>query len=394
MARDVFVGFDPKTVPSPSFVIDEQAIESNLEILGELQQRSGAVILMALKAFALPAVFTRVAEVLSGVCASGPYEARLGKECLGGAVHTYSPAYSPEDLEEVLALSDHVVFNSPGQWLRYRRRCLHAAARRPPIAFGLRVNPEHSEAAVTLYDPCAPYSRLGTTEKALRSALADHPDLLAGITGLHLHTLCEQGSDALERTVAVLEQRFGEWLGSMQWLNLGGGHHITRPDYNRERLVQIVRRLRERYNVQVYMEPGEALVLNSGVLVATVLDVMGNDMPIAILDISAAAHMPDVLEMPYRPDIWLAGTPGAYAYTYRLGGLTCLAGDVIGDYSFERPLQAGDRLVFDDMAHYTFVKTTMFNGVPHPALALYDQNERRVRVLRRFGYHDFVSRLT
>ncbi len=384
-----FEGFDPYTVPSPSFVIDERTIADNLRILGEVQERSGAVILMALKAFALPAVFARVAEVLSGVCASGPYEARLGKECHGGAVHTFSPAYSPEDLEEVLALSDHVVFNSPSQWLRYRERC--ASSR---CAFALRVNPEHSEAEPAIYDPCAPYSRLGTTERALRAALADEPELLSGITGLHMHTLCEQGSEALERTVAALERRFGEWLPQMRRLNLGGGHHITKPEYDRERLIAIVKRLSETYGLQVYLEPGEAVVLGSGALIATVLDVIENGMQIAILDVSATAHMPDVLEMPYRPEIRGAGMPGERAYTYRLGGLTCLAGDVIGDYSFAEPLAPGDRLVFEDMAHYTFIKTTMFNGVPHPALVLHHSGSGQLRVLRRFGYHDFLTRLT
>ncbi len=384
-----FAGFDPDAVPSPSFVIDERAIEDNLAVLGEVQERSGAVILMALKAFALPAVFPRVAEVLSGVCASGPYEARLGKECHGGAVHTFSPAYSPDDLEEVLALSDHVVFNSPSQWLRYRERC-----RESRCEFGLRVNPEHSEAEPAIYDPCAPYSRLGTTERALRTALAETPGLLEGITTLHMHTLCEQGSEALERTVAALEQRFGEWLPHMHRLNLGGGHHITKPEYDRERLIALVKRLRETYDLEVYLEPGEAIVLGSGVLVATVLDVIENGMQIAILDASATAHMPDVLEMPYRPEIRGGGMPGERAHTYRLGGPTCLAGDVVGDYSFNEPLTPGDRLVFEDMAHYTFVKTTMFNGVPHPALALYHSGTRRLRVLRRFGYHDFLTRLS
>ncbi len=398
MARDLPVGgdrsgespgLDPHTVPSPSYVIDEAVVEHNLRLLDEVQRRSGAVILMALKAFALPALFPRIAAVLPGVCASGPHEARLGKECHGGEVHTFSPAYSAEDLEEVLALSDHVVFNSPAQWLRFRERCLKLDRR-----YGLRLNPEHSEAEVALYDPCAPYSRLGTTVATLREALGEHPDLLEGISGLHMHTLCEQGSDALERTVDVTEQRFGEWLPQMQWLNLGGGHHITRPEYDRELLIRVIDRLQTRYGLQVYLEPGEALVLNSGILVATVLDTLVNGMPIAILDVSATAHMPDVLEMPYRPEIENAAAPGERTHTYRLAGPTCLAGDVIGDYSFDRPLQPGDRLVFRDMAHYTFVKTTMFNGVQHPALVLHNSETNRTRVLRRFGYHDFLVRLT
>ena len=409
MERDVFIGFDPGSVPSPCYVIDEAGIDRNLSYLREVQQESGARVLMALKAFAMPALFPRIRAVLDGVCASGPWEARLGRECFGGEVHTFAPAFSDEEFGEVLALSDHVVFNSFNQWKRFRSRALAAQrgqrggtagggsgkasgtdARTPQ--FGIRVNPEHSEAEVPLYDPAAPYSRLGVT--AANFELAAAAGELEGITGLHLHTLCEQGFEALERTVAVLLEKFGRYLPQMQWLNLGGGHHISKPDYNRAGLIKLIRRLRADYDIDIILEPGEAVVIHSGVLVATVLDVIHNGMPIAILDTSATAHMPDVLEMPYRVEIWGAAAPGEKAHTYRLGGQTCLAGDVIGEYSFDEPLQPGRRIVFDDMAHYTFIKSTMFNGVRHPALALYNSNSGATRIVREFSYTDFLGRLT
>ncbi|TVR93756.1 MAG: carboxynorspermidine decarboxylase [Spirochaetaceae bacterium] len=402
MERDIFIGFDPNSVPSPCYVIDEAGVDRNLAYLREVQEASGARILMALKAFALPALFPRIRRVLDGVCASGPWEARLGRECFGGEVHTFAPAFSEQDMNEVLALSDHVVFNSFNQWKQFRVRAL--AAQRAPSAgepsgcgrrkpeFGIRVNPEHSEAEVPLYDPAAPYSRLGVTAEHFEVAAAAGE--LEGLSGLHMHTLCEQGFDALERTVEVLLEKFGRYLPQMQWLNLGGGHHISRPDYNRTGLIELIRRVRSDYDIDLILEPGEAVVIRSGALVATVLDVIHNGMPIAILDTSATAHMPDVLEMPYRPDIVGAAAPNEKAHTYRLGGQTCLAGDVIGDYSFDEPLQPGQRLLFEDMAHYTFIKSTMFNGVRHPALALYNSNSGVTRVVREFSYTDFLGRLT
>ncbi|MFW6363061.1 MAG: carboxynorspermidine decarboxylase [Spirochaeta sp.] len=419
---------DPARFPSPCFVLDSAALERNLQILSQVQQDSGAVILMALKAFAMHAAFPQIRRHLGGVCASGPHEARLGREEFGGMVHTFAAAYSGHDLEQVLELSDHIVFNSCGQWQRFRERCLAAAAERRdtgrPLSFGLRLNPEHSEGTVPLYDPCAPYSRLGITETRLREYLSGDPRGLEGITGLHMHTLCEQGADALERTLEVFEQRFADILPQMEWINLGGGHHITQPDYDRGLLVRLVTGLRERWGVQVYLEPGEAVVINTGVLVCSVLDVTRNGMDIAILDISATAHMPDVLEMPYRPEIRGAWDPRLRfpqpiseqhlqphpqyaqpqpegleaarqpAHVYRLGGMSCLSGDVIGDYAFSRPLQPGDRIVFEDMSHYTMVKTTMFNGVHHPAIALYNPEDDSVHVVRRFGYPDFRDRLS
>lgn len=389
MERDIFLNFDSNAVPSPAFVIDAAGVRRNVRILERVQRESGATILMALKAFSMPALAPAIVPPLAGVCASGVWEARIGREQFGGQVHTYAPAFRDDEFDEVLELSDHVVFNSFHQWRRLRERALAAAAARPterPLRFGMRINPQHSEAQVAIYDPCAAYSRLGVTAEAFE------PDELEGISGLHFHTLCEQDVDALERTVEAFLETFGRYLHQMEWFNLGGGHHITLPHYDRGRLVQLVQRLRREYDVELFLEPGEAVVIHTGVLVATVLDVIENGVPIAILDTSATAHMPDVLEMPYRPDIWGAGEPGIREYTCRLGGQTCLAGDVIGDYSFDHVLAPGDRLVFDDMAHYTMVKTTMFNGVRHPALVLFDSDTGEYRTVREFGYQDFLGR--
>ena len=286
-------------------------------------------------------------------------------------------------MAELVTLADHIVLNSPAQWRRHR-----AVIERAKRSAGLRVNHEHQEVEVALYDPAGACSRLGTTRVNLRA------DDLDGLDGLHFHTLCQTNSDALERAVAAFEQKFGELIPHMKWVNFGGGHHITRPDYDVERLVRVIQTFRARWNVPVYLEPGEAVALGAGVLVTQVMDTFHNGMDIAILDTSATAHMPDVLEMPYRPVIVGAGDPGAKPHTYRLGGMTCLAGDVIGDYSFDRPLAIGDRLVFLDMAHYTMVKTTTFNGVRLPSIATHDPATKRVTVHRRFGYHDYRDRLS
>ncbi len=328
---------------------------------------------------------------LRGTTASSVAEARLGREELGGQVHAYAPAWTADDLREVCTLVDHVVFNSPGQWRRLRPVVEAARAAGHALSCGLRVNPEHREVEVALYDPAAPCSRLGTTRANVTA------DDLDGLDGLHFHTLCELGPDALERTLAALEARFGDLLPRLpagrRWVNFGGGHHITRPGYDTDHLVRLVRDFRARWDVEVFLEPGEAVALGTGVLVASVLDVIDNGMPIAILDTSATAHMPDVLEMPYRPVIVGAGEPGERALTYRLGGLTCLAGDVIGDYSFDAPLTVGQKLVFLDMAHYTMVKTTTFNGVRLPSIATHDPATGEIRVSRRFGYRDYRDRL-
>jgi carboxynorspermidine decarboxylase len=382
-----FRRLDPRRVPSPCFVVDEAAIEANLRVLDAVQRASGAKILLALKAFSMWSLAPLVARYLHGTCASGLHEARLGREAFGGEVHTFSAAYTERDLAAILEISDHVVFNSFGQWERFRPLARAAQARRPGLRFGLRVNPEHSEGAVPLYDPAAPCSRLGIPRSQFRGELD-------GISGLHFHTLCEQDFPPLARTVAAFEAKFGEFLPRMEWVNFGGGHHITRPDYQVEDLIGLLREFAGRHRVQVYLEPGEAIALEAGVLVAEVLDITWNGMPLAILDTSATCHMPDVLEMPYRPRIIGAGAPGEHPHTYRLGGQTCLAGDVIGDYSFPAPLRIGDRLVFEDMAIYTMVKTTTFNGIGLPAIAIWSSETDALRVVREFGYEDFKCRLS
>lgn len=363
-------------------------MEENLQLLARVQKESGAKVLAALKAFAMWSLGPLVGKYLSGTCASGAHEARLGREHYGGEVHTYSAAYTEADLREVLRISDHVVFNSPGQWRRFRPLCESLSKERKNLQFGLRVNPEHSEGAVALYDPCAPFSRLGTPRAGIR------PGDLDGLSGLHFHTLCEQDLPPLARTLKVFEEKFGELLKGLQWVNFGGGHHVTRPGYQVEELIRLLHDFAQRRKVQVYIEPGEAIAYRSGVLVAEVLDVMHNGMPIAVLDTSATCHMPDTLEMPYRAQIIGAGEPGTQPHTYRLGGQSCLAGDVIGDYSFARPLEIGQRLVFEDMAYYTMVKTTTFNGVRLPSIAIWNSVNDTIRVVRNFGYEDFKGRLS
>jgi len=376
---------DLSRVKTPAFVIDVAALEKNLELLAHVQEAAGCAILLALKGFAAWSMFPLVGKYLSGVSASGADEARLGREELGKQVHTYCPAFDEDSLREVIRDSDHVIFNSPSQLERFRHVVL---AERSKTSFGLRINPEHSEVEVPLYDPCAPGSRLGTTKSELLRAN------LSGIEGFHFHTLCELGADALGRTLAVIEDNFSPWLDDMSWVNFGGGHHITKPSYDVGLLVDLVKSFQRSHGVEVFLEPGEAVAMDTGVLVASVLDIVHNDGAIAILDTSATAHMPDVLEMPYRAEVRGARKPGALAHTYRLGGLTCLAGDVIGEYSFDSPLEIGDRLIFEDMAHYTMVKTTTFNGVRLPSIALFDPRDNSYRVQRQFGYEDYRNRLS
>ena len=382
-----FHRFDPYSVPSPCYVVDVAAVESNLQVLARVQRESGARVLAALKAFSCWPLGELTGRYLAGTCASGLLEARLGHEYYGGEVHTFSAAYKAEDLREILKISHHVVFNSISQWLRFREECLAAQLVRPELRFGLRINPEHSEGEVAIYDPCAPGSRLGIPLSQF------DPAALEGISGLHFHTLCEQDLPPLQRTLKAVEERFGPYLDRMEWLNLGGGHHITRADYQVDELIQLLRNLASRYDLQLYLEPGEAVAIHTGVLVAEVLDLTWNGVDQAILDTSATCHMPDTLEMPYRAAVFQAGQPDELAHTYRLGGMTCLAGDVIGDYSFAQPLQIGQRLMFDDMAHYTMVKTTMFNGIQLPAIALWDSRTGSLNVVREFGYEDFRQRL-
>lgn len=370
-------------VPSPCFVLEEERLRANLEILARVQQASGAKILLALKAFAMFSVFDLVSAALSGAAASGLHEARLAREEMTGEVHTFCPAIKDGDFAELVLTSDHLIFNSLHQWHRFRGQ----AALSPDTRFGLRVNPCHSEGAVAIYDPCAPYSRLGVTS----DQLTDQD--LAGISGLHFHTLCEQGMDPLARTVVAFETQFAHLLSGMEWVNFGGGHLISKPGYDRAGLVELVRTMAERYNVRVYLEPGEAITWEAGTLVAEVVDIVHNKMDIAILDVSAATHMPDVLEMPYRPHVIGSGQPGELGHDYRLAGPSCLAGDIIGDYSFSTPLVIGQRLAFTDMMHYTMVKTNTFNGVPLPSIAIWRQNSG-LEIVRRFGYKDFKQRLS
>ena len=383
-----------QNVTTPCYVVDMNLLRNNLKLLNQIQQETGAKILLAQKAFSMYSLYPEIGEYLAGTTASGLYEARLGfEEMKGKEVHVYSPAYKELDVKELLPICDHMVFNTPNQWNMMQPIIQEWQGKKP--SFGLRINPEYSEIETDLYNPCFKNSRLGTSLSTLEKALSD--GIIAfgkenGINGLHFHTLCEQNADVLQRTLEVVEEKFGKYLKEISWINLGGGHHITRDDYDVYTLISCINHLKETYRVQVYLEPGEAVALNAGYLVATVLDVMENGMEIAILDTSAACHMPDVLEMPYRPKIIGAGMPEEKPYTYRLAGPTCLAGDVIGDYSFDSPLQIGDRVIFCDMAIYSMVKNNTFNGMPLPGIAVMEQEE--LTIIKEFGYQDFKERLS
>lgn len=368
-------------VQTPYFVIDEEIIDTNLQILDYVMKESGAKILLAQKAFSVYQCYPQIAEVLCGSTASGLHEARLGWEEMGGETHVFSPAYQDHWFDEVMDYADHFVFNSLSQWEKFAPR-----AKAKGKSCGLRINPAHSTQEEAIYDPCSPGSRFGVLAEDLKQAKVE------GLDGLHFHTLCEQNVDALVETLEVVERDFGDMLHGMKWLNLGGGHHITRVDYDVDTLIKTVKRLRETYDVEVYLEPGEAVVLNAGYLVTSVVDLVHNDMDIAVLDASAACHMPDVIEMPYRPPLENSGEKGDYAYDYRLGGPSCLAGDVIGDYSFKAPLAIGDKLIFDDMALYTMVKTNTFNGMNLPGIYR-GCAQSGAQLVQSFGYDDFKTRL-
>lgn len=396
-----------KKLPTPCYVVDEAKIEQNLKILRGVMDRTGARILLAQKAFSMYALYPLIGKYLSGSTASGLYEARLGREEMDSCLenHVFSPAFREEEFEEILTYCDHIVFNSLKQVEKFGKRAKECGK-----SVGLRINPQCStQEGHAIYDPCAPGSRLGVTKENLVQGLAarsmwtqgdfidhatdcDGKDLLSYIDGLHFHTLCEQDANALEVTLAAVEEAFGEYLPRMKWINFGGGHHITREGYDMERLEHCIRRMQEKYGLTVYLEPGEAVALNAGYLVTTVLETLHNDMEIAILDTSAACHMPDVLEMPYRPPLKDSGEAGEKPYTYRLGGPTCLAGDIIGDYSFDSPLKEGDRLYFQDMAIYSMVKNNTFNGMPLPSIALL-KKDGRCELVKQFGYEDFKRRL-
>lgn len=367
---------------TPCYLTDARLLQKNTALLKQIQQRTGCKILLAQKAFSMFSAYPLIRDDLAGTTASGLFEAKLGREHFGKEVHVFSPTYTQEDFTQLLKLCDHIVFNSFGQWKKYRQQVQDATRN---ISCGIRINPGYAEVETDLYNPCISGSRMGVP-------LEQMEDDFAGLDGIHFHTMCEQNSDVLERTLDHMLPQFDKWLKRCKWVNFGGGHHITRPDYDVERLVRCIERVRDTYGVQVYLEPGEAVALNAGYLVATVLDVIHNGMDIAILDASAACHMPDVLEMPYRPHILYSGTAGEKAYTYRLAGNTCLAGDVIGDYSFDHQLQAGEKLVFCDMAIYSMVKNNTFNGVPLPDIALYQDGQ--IQLVKRFGYIDFEGRLS
>lgn len=371
-----------KEVRTPAYVIDRVALENNLKCLADVSAQSGARILLAQKAFSMFHVYPLISKYLHGTTASGLYEAKLGHKHFGGETHVFSPAYTNENFDEILEVSDHIVFNSFSQWMIFRDKALKAGK-----SCGIRVNPECSTQDHAIYDPCSPFSRLGVTIDNFRE------DLFDGISGLHFHTLCEQNSDALESTLSAFESKFGRFIPQMKWINFGGGHHVTRADYDVEKLISLIKSFKAKYAVEVYLEPGEAVALNAGYLVSTVVDVFENGMPIAILDTSAACHMPDVIEMPYRPNIVGAGAPGEKPYTFRLGGPTCLAGDIIGDYAFDAPLAPGDRLIFCDMAIYSMVKNNTFNGVPLPDIGE-THEDGSYHLIRRFDYSDFESRLS
>ena len=384
------------TLPSPCFIVDETRLLANLSVLSNVHIRTGAKILLALKGFAMFSVFGLLRGVLSGTCASSPHEARLGREEFGGIVSTFAAGYSAEDMRDIIPVSDHIIFNSFNQYRLFAPEISSARAAGKHVECGMRINPEHSEGAVAIYNPCSPSSRLGVRHDVFAREAAKGG--LSGISGLHCHTLCEQNADALSRTLDVVESNFGPYLRDMDWYNCGGGHHITREGYDLDLLCDRLTALRDTFGVRLYIEPGEAVALNTGVFKTTVLDVVGADMPIAVLDSSAPAHLPDVLEMPYRPEVTgpdneTAGLPGERAWTCRLAGKSCLAGDVMGEYSFARPLEVGDVLLFMDMGHYTMVKTTTFNGLKLPAIARISVKGEPVLV-REFGYENFRCRLS
>lgn len=387
MERNNLLNIDIENVPSPCFLVDETLIEKNLKILKQVIDATDCKILLALKAFSMSKTFPLIKKTLHGVCASSLHEAILGKKKFGKEVHVYGAAYSDADFTELLKYADHIDFNSFDQWNHFKAQALKAAYRKK-ISFGLRINPEHSEGTVPIYDPCAPFSRLGITRKNFK------PEELEGISYLHFHTLCQQNAQPFVRTLKAFEEKFGEFIPRMKYVNFGGGHHITRPDYDIQVLIDAINDFKKRYKVQVYLEPGEAIALCAGYLVATVLDVVENGMAIAVLDTSAAAHMPDVIEMPYRPYVLGSGVAGEKPCTYRLAGPTCLAGDVIGDYSFDQPLKRESRVVFTDMAIYSMVKTNTFNGINLPSIGILNSEKGNFRITKQFGYKDFKSRLS
>ncbi len=374
-----------KVTHTPIYICEEELLENNLQILDRVQKESGAKIILALKGFAMHSTFSLVGKYLQGCTASGLHEAKLAREKMNKEVHTYSPAFKEEDIEEIARISDHIVFNSPAQLFRFEKIVKEI---NPNISLSLRVNPEYSSSPVDLYNPCGLYSRLGTTKKNFDE------EVLAHIDGLNFHALCEQDVSALEEVLKAFEEKFSHYIKQMKYINFGGGHHITKKGYDVDRLIKLIIDFKNRYKgIDVYLEPGEAVGWETGVLVSTVLDIVDNGMKIAILDTSAEAHMPDTLAMPYRAEVRGASEALVKAYTYKLAGNTCLAGDVMGDYSFDKELNIGDKIVFEDQIHYTFVKNTTFNGIALPSLALWTK-ENTLKVVKRFDYKDYADRLS
>ena len=373
---------DYSQVKSPCYVLDEKRLRRNMEILSDIQNRTGVKIICALKGYSFWRSFPIIAEYLPGATASSLNEARLAKEEMGKEVHVFAPAYEDGEIDNILSLADHITFNSFSQWSRFRDKALKAK-----VSCGIRVNPQFSTVETDLYNPCGKFSRLGVTEAEFK------PELLDGIDGLHFHALCEQDADALEGVLAAFEKHFGRFLPQMKWVNFGGGHHITRKDYHRDQLVALLNDFKKRHpHLEVIMEPGEAIGWQTGELVANVVDLVHNEMDIAILNVSVSAHMPDCLEMPYRPNVTGADLPGVKKFTYKLTGNTCLAGDQLGDFSFDKPLQVGDTIIFEDMIHYTMVKTTFFNGVRHPNIGMFDM-DGKFHLLHEFTYEQFKEKL-
>ena len=372
-------------IPTPGYAVDENAIIKNLDALEYIQQRTGCKILLAQKAFSMFALYPLIGKYLYGTAASGLYEAKLGREHMGGETHIFSPAYLDGEFDEITQVCDFIIFNSFGQLKKYKNRA-------PGKQIGLRVNPEYSEIENDMYNPCAPNSRFGVN----LSDIAKNKTQMKSVDGLHFHTMCEQDSDVLWRTLQIFDDEFGKYLiaDHIKWVNFGGGQLITREGYDAETLIESIMFIKNKYNVDVYLEPGEAIALGAGVLVSTVLDIVDNgELPTAILDASAACHMPDVLEVPYTPEVSGAGRPGEKKYDYRLAGNTCLAGDIIGGYSFDHILREGDKIVFGDMAHYTMVKNNTFNGMKLPSIVLLTK-DGEVKIIKEFGYEDFKNRLS
>jgi len=375
------MSIDISKIPTPCYVCDEDLLQKNLDLLDCVQKESGAKILLALKGYAMWSTFAQIGRVLHGTAASGLWEARLGREEMGKEVHTFSPAYIDEEIDEIASISGHMIFNSFRQWHKFKDRVAGKAS------CGIRINPEYSEVSPEIYNPCSRYSRLGVTLAGFEG------NELEGIDGLHFHTHCEQNSDVLERTLKVVEGKFGKYFKRMKWVNFGGGHHITRKGYDVEKLIGLVKNFREKYGVEVYLEPGEAVGWQVGPLVASVIDIVEREIPVAILDVSVANHMPDCLEMPYRPGVRGSGGENEYPHNYLFGGPTCLAGDYIGTFSFEEPLEIGRKVVFEDMIHYTFVKNTTFNGIRLPSLGIWTK-DGAFKMVREFNYGDYKNRLS